>query len=181
MAILDLIMAPNPIFKQTAEPVAAVTDEVRQLCDDMLETLYHERGIGMGANMVGSLKRIIVVDLQEEGIRKPLVCLNPVITSASKETSTQEEASLCFPGIRATITRPASIEIDYMDLDGKKATLAAEGWLATVIQHEIEYLDGRTFLDNLSKMKRDRLMKKMQKQQKHTHDCGDPHCGHHHH
>lgn len=181
MAPLPLVMAPDPIFRQKAAPVEDIDEELRTLCDAMLETLYKERGIGIGANMVGVLKRIIVVDLQEDGVRKPLICINPEIVSSSDETATNEEASLCFPGIRAEITRPSAVTIRYQDRDGASRELSADGWLATVIQHEMEYLDGRTFLDNLSKMKRDRLMKKMQKQLKHIHDCGDPHCGHHHH
>jgi peptide deformylase len=174
MAVLPLILGPNPVFRQRAEAVQTVDDTIRQLCDDMLETLYQERGIGMGANMVGVLKQIIVVDLQEDGERKPLVCINPEITKKSETLIAREEASLCFPGIRAEITRPDSIEITYLDTNGEPQTLATDGWLATVIQHEMEYLQGRTFLDNLSKVKRDRLIKKMQKQMKST--CTDPHC-----
>ena len=177
MTALQLIMAPNPIFRQRAAEVTEFDEGLRALTDQMLEVLYHERGIGLGANMVGVLKRIIVVDLQEEGKRKPLVCINPVITDHSTETSAQEEASLCFPGIRAEITRPSEIEVAYQDVEGTKHTLRAKGWLSTVIQHEMEYLDGRTFLDNLSKMKKDRLLKKMQKEQKHA-CCGTPACTH---
>lgn len=180
MSVLDLIIGPDPIFRQKASPVDVIDDEIQKLCYDMLETLYVERGIGIGANMIGVLKRIIVVDLQEEGVRKPLICINPKINEASKDMETREEASLCFPGIRAEIKRPSRITLSYQDQSGEKHTLEANGWLATVIQHEIEYLDGRTFLDNLSKMKRDRLLKKMQKQLKHNHDCNDPHCGHEH-
>lgn len=179
MAVLPLIVGPHPALRKRAEAVQTVDDSVRQLCDDMLETLYAERGIGMGANMVGILKQIIVVDLQEEGVRKPLICINPEIIKQSENQVTHEEASLCFPGIRAEITRPETVEIKYLDPSGAPHTLAAEGWLATVVQHEMEYLEGRTFLDNLSKVKRDRLIKKMQKQMKHA--CGDPHCGHDHH
>ena len=170
-------MAPSPIFRQKATEVTEFGDDLRVLTEQMLEVLYREKGIGLGANMVGLLKRIIVVDLQEEGKRKPLICINPVITDHSTETSKQEEASLCFPGIRAEINRPAEIEVAYQDVEGGKHTLRADGWLATVIQHEMEYLDGRTFLDNLSKMKRDRLLKKMQKEQKHA-CCGTPACTH---
>ena len=177
MATLQLVMGPDPIFRQKAADVTEFDDKLRILTEQMLEVLYREKGIGLGANMVGLLKRIIVVDLQEEGRRSPLVCVNPKITSGSSETSTQEEASLCFPGIRAEVTRPASIEISYQDVEGKDHNLKADGWLATVIQHEMEYLDGRTFLDNLSKLKRDRLLKKMQKEQKHA-CCGTSHCTH---
>lgn len=177
MTTLQLVMAPNPIFRQKAAEVTEFDDDLRVLTEQMLEILYQERGIGLGANMVGLLKRIIVIDLQEEGERKPLVCINPVLTGHSDETNKREEASLCFPGIRAEISRPASIDVAYQDVEGVRHTLQAEGWLATVIQHEMEYLDGRTFLDNLSKMKRDRLLKKMQKEQKHA-CCGTSHCSH---
>ncbi len=182
MAILPLVYAPNPIFRQKAAPVSEVNDDIRQLADDMLETMYDMRGIGMGANMVGVLKRIIVVDIQEEGVKKPLVCLNPEITWASDETSTNEEASLCFPGVSADISRPSSIKMTYMGLDGETHDLEASDWLATVLQHEVDYLNGKTYLDHLSKMKRDRLLKKSIKYQKHAHShaCHDPHCGHDH-
>ncbi len=181
MTTLSLVMAPNPIFKQTASNVGDVDDSIRTLCADMLETLYAERGIGIAAPMVGVLKRVIAIDLQEEGIRAPLVCINPQITNISTDTQKHEEASLCFPGIRAEIERPGALELTYLDTSGKSQSLQADGWLATVIQHEMEYLDGRTFLDNLSKLKRDRLIKKMLKDIKHAQACGDPHCGHDHH
>lgn len=181
MTTLSLVMAPNPIFKQTALNVGKVDDSIRILCADMLETLYAERGIGIAAPMVGVLKRVIAIDLQEEGIRAPLVCINPQVISISTDTQKHEEASLCFPGIRAEIERPNALKLTYLDTDGKPQNLRADGWLATVIQHEMEYLDGRTFLDNLSKLKRDRLIKKMLKDIKHAQACGDPHCGHDHH
>lgn len=181
MATLNLVMAPDPVFRQKALPVTEFNQTLQSLTEDMLETLYNERGIGMAANMVGVLKRIIVIDLQEEGVRKPLVCINPELSGVSGRTISREEASLCFPGIRVSIERPESIELRYQDVDGQPKELKADGWLATVIQHELEYLDGRTFLDNLSKLKRDRLVKKMVKDIKHAQDCGDPHCGHHHH
>ncbi len=181
MTKLSLVIAPNPIFKQKALDVQQVDDDIRTLCADMLETLYAERGIGIAAPMVGVLKRVIAIDLQEEGIRAPLICINPQITSTSSYTQTHEEASLCFPGIRAEIERPNALELNYLDTDGKPQNLQADDWLATVIQHEMEYLDGRVFLDNLSKLKRDRLIKKMLKDIKHAQACGDPHCGHDHH
>lgn len=177
MAKLQLVYAPDPIFKRKSLKVTAFNDELKELTSEMLEVLYREKGIGLGANMVGVLQRIIVVDLQENGERTPLVCINPEIRSQSEETTTREEASLCFPGIRVEIERPTSIELDYQDIDGQTHTMKADGWLATVIQHEMEYLDGKTFLDNLSKLKRDRLIKKMLKDMKNTDSCGDPQCG----
>jgi len=180
LATLSLIMAPNPIFRQKAVAVQQVDENIRLLCDDMLETLYVERGIGLAAPMVGMLHRIIVIDLQQEGTRAPLVCINPSVKNLSTRKEKHEEASLCFPGIRAEIERSSSLELSYLDKTGTPQNLQAEGWLATVIQHEMEYLDGRTFLDNLSKLKRDRLIKKMLKDIKHEHACGDPHCSHDH-
>ncbi|WP_262691701.1 peptide deformylase [Kordiimonas aestuarii] len=182
MTSLELILAPNPIFRKKAVPIAEVTDEVRQHADQMLEIMYMNRGIGIGANMVGLLKRIVVLDLQLEGKRSPLVCINPEIIWQSDVTSSNEEASLSFPGISAQITRPDAVRVRYLDLDGKQQELDADGWLATVLQHEMEYLDGRTYLDNLSKMKRDLLVKKMQKYIKQSgHHVHGPNCGHAHH
>jgi len=183
MAVLDLIIAPNPVFQQKAAPIDDFDDTTKTLADDMLETMYANRGIGIGANMIGVLKRIVVVDIQASGTREPLVLINPEITWASDETTTNEEASLSFPGISAEITRPNAIKLDYRDSDGAPQALSAEGWLAVVIQHEMDYLDGKSYLRHLSKIKRDRLLKKMQKHLKHAHShaCGDPHCGHEHH
>jgi peptide deformylase len=182
MALRDIVTAPNPIFRQKAEPFDAIDAAAVALADDMLETMYAHRGIGIGANMVGVARRLIVVDIQSDGNRAPLVCFNPEITWQSDDTSTNEEASLSFPGISADITRPSAIRLTYLDREGAERELEADGWLAVVIQHEMDYLDGRTYLDRLSKMKRDRLIKKMQKYQKSAqHGCGDPHCGHDHH
>ncbi|WP_417448872.1 peptide deformylase [Kordiimonas sp.] len=181
MASLELIIAPNPVFRKKAEPVSAVTDEVRGYADEMLEIMYSNRGIGMGANMVGLLKRIVVLDLQPEGTRQPLVFINPEILWQSDTTSKREEASLSFPGISAEVSRPDAVRVRYLDLEGQTQELDADGWLATVLQHEMEYLDGRTYLDHLSKMKRDLLIKKMRKYVKqsgfHVHG---PNCNHGH-
>ena len=180
MSVLPLVFGPDPIFRKRADVVADVTPAILSLTEDMLETLYHHNAVGIGANMVGVLQRIIVVDLQRDGKREPLVCLNPEILAQSSVTQTNNEASLCFPGISAAITRSEKIEMRYMDLDGVSNTIEAEGWFAAVLLHETEYLNGRTFLDNLSKMKRDRLIKKMLKERKHKQDCTDPYCGHSH-
>jgi peptide deformylase len=163
MTRLDLIIAPHPIFRQVAAPVETVDDVIRADVAAMFGTLYHEQGVGLGANMVGLLKRIIVIDLQLEGKKAPLTLINPVVTSASDETQVFDEASLSFPGIFAKVTRPKSVEVDYLDQDGIARSLKAEGFLATVIQHEMDYLDGRTFLDHLSSVKRKMLMKKVEK------------------
>ena len=180
MAVLQLILGPDPILKQKAEVVEKIDDATKSLVADMFDTLYEHRGLGLGANMVGELKRIAVVDLQENGEKAPITCVNPEIIWSSDALETREEASLCFPGISAEVKRPNAIKVKFLDINGNEQTLDAEGWLATVLQHEIDYLDGKVYLDYLSKMKRDRLIKKMQKQLK-AHSCGDPTCSHEHH
>jgi peptide deformylase len=145
----------------------------------MFATIYLERAVGLGANMVGILKRIAVVDLQENGVRVPYTFINPDITWRSKETQTFEEGSLCFPGITAQITRPRAIKISYIDYNGDNKDLETEGFLSTVIQHEVDYLNGKVFLDYLSKLKRDMLIKKMEKYIKmHPPHIHNEHCNH---
>lgn len=163
MPKLNLVFAPDPIFRQKAVPVVTVTDETRALVDAMFDVLYREQGVGLGANMVGLLHRIVVIDLQETGDKTPLTLIDPERIKASEETQVFTEASLSFPGISAEITRPRAITVTYLDYDGNPRELEAEGWLAQVIQHEMDYLDGRTYLDHLSSLKRSRLLKKMQK------------------
>ena len=162
MAILPLTYAPNKIFQTKAEKVTEVTHQIRQIIDDMFETLYHHKALGIGANMVGILKSIIVVDMQD-GNESKYAMVNPEIEILSDETQIFEEASLCFLGISAKITRASKIKVTYLDYDGKKQILEANGFLSTVIQHEIDYLNAITFLDHLSKMKRDMLLAKMKK------------------
>lgn len=174
MPALPIIFAPHPVFKQTATRIDDINDDVRRIAQDMLDTLANEKAAGIGANMVGITQRIIAFDMCENGVSDPHVCINPDIISASEETQTIEEASLSFPGIEATITRPKAIDMRYTDIDGVEKTIHAEGFLAAVLQHEIDYLDGITFLDHLSKLKRDRLLKKMEKHKKthlSTHCC----------
>ncbi len=182
MALLTLVTAPDPIFKQRSTPVEAVDDDVRRLVDDLFHTLEVEQAVGMAAPMVGVLKRIAIADLQEGGVSTPLTFINPEIIRRSDERQEVEEASLCFPGISAVISRPQAITVSYLDYEGKAAEMSAEGFLASVIQHEVDYLDGITYLDHLSRLKRDGLMKKMQKflreHPPHVHGAG---CAHHHH
>lgn len=179
MQLLSLVYAPDPIFKKKCAPVAVVDDSIRALADAMLATLAHEKGLGLGAPMVGVLKRIAVVDMREGDVPTPYVFINPEIIHTSEETQTFEEASLCFVGISAPITRPKSITLRYLDRDGTSQELTAEGFFAQVIQHELDYLDGKVFLDHLSPMKRDMLLRKMQKALKfnppHIHN---EHCDH---
>ncbi len=173
MTKLQLIMAPDPIFKQKSLEIDKVTAEIRDIMDQMLDILDKEQGIGMSASMTGVLKRIVVIKTEN----KTYFMANPKIISASKETQTHNEASLCFPGISADITRANAIELEYLDYDGNPQKLKEEGFMATVIQHEIDYLDGKIFLDYLSPLKKKMLLKKMGKYHKHGHSCSSA-CEH---
>jgi peptide deformylase len=179
MTVLSLVYAPDPIFKKKAKSVAIVDDSVRKIIDDIIDTMRYEGAIGIGANMVGVLQRIAVIDMQENGEFTPKAFINPEIIWTSEETQVFNEASLCFPHIDADITRPKAIKVSYLDYDGKPQELEQNGFIATVIQHEIDYLNGKVFLDYLSRMKRNMLLKKMQKQIKlnppHVHG---EHCQH---
>lgn len=179
MTILNIIRAPNPIFKQKAKLVVKVNDKIRQLADDMLETMYFEGAVGLGGNMVGIEQQIIVLDLRENNVEKPYIMINPEIIDFSTETSKFEEASLSFPGISAQIERPSKIKVKYLDMDDAEQLLEADGFLARVIMHEMDYLHGKVFLDYLSKLKQDMLIKKMLKHIKHhpPHVHG-AHCNH---
>lgn len=160
---LQLTYGPDPIFRKKATAVAEVDDGVRETVEAMFDLLYREKGVGIGANMAGLLQRIVVIDLQEGGARQPLALINPEIIWSGEETQTFTEASLSFPGISAEITRPKSIKVRYLDCEGCAQELEAEGWLAQVIQHEVDYLDGKTYLDHLSATKRNMLMRKYKK------------------
>lgn len=181
MTILPLTISPDPILKAVAQDVDKVDANLQKLMDDMLQTMYHEKGIGLAANQVGVLKRIIVMDVNYESGRydvqecgahchedhlenkDPIFMVNPKIIKASKEISTFYEGCLSFPEIRAEIKRPKEVEIEYLDYHGQKQILKAHGILATCVQHEIDHLNGITFVDYLSKTKREMLAKKLQK------------------
>lgn len=163
MSLISLIQAPNPIFKQKAAMVTMFNDELKHLVEQMFDVLYHHQGIGLGANMVGVLKRIIIIDLQPDGTNTPMIFINPEVEKIGDQMQSFTEASLSFPGISAEISRAKYISLKYQTLTGEEKTLKAEGWLATVIQHEADYLDGRTFLDHLSPVKRNNLLRKYKK------------------
>lgn len=166
MPALPLTFGPHPIFSKTARPVTIFDGQLDRLTQNMVETLYVEKAVGIGANMVGILQRIIVIDLQEGGNPQPQVFINPDITETSEDTQCFNEASICFPGISAAITRPRKITLAYQDITGQAHNLTAEDYLATVIQHELDYLNGVIFLDYLSPVKRKMLIKKTRKHQK---------------
>ena len=166
MQKLQLVYAPNAIFRKKALPVEAVNDRVRALIGQMFEVLQIENGIGLGANMVGLLERIVVINMWERDKLLTYSMVNPEIIESSKETQVFEEASLSFPGISAKIARPKQIKVKYLDYHGNQQILEADNFLSTVVQHEIDYLDGKIFLDYLSKIKRDMLINKMKKYMK---------------
>jgi peptide deformylase len=166
MQKLQLVYAPNAIFRKKALPVEAVNDRVRALIGQMFEVLQIENGIGLGANMVGLLERIVVINMWERDKLLTYSMVNPEIIESSKETRVFEEESLSFPGISAKIARPKQIKVKYLDYHGNQQILEADNFLSTVVQHEIDYLDGKIFLDYLSKIKRDMLINKMKKYMK---------------
>ncbi len=166
MAKLPIVLAPDPVLKQTCKPVEAVGDDVRQMLDDMLETMYAAPGIGLAAVQIGILKRLVVIDISKDEKKNPLFLINPEITFKSKITSSYEEGCLSLPGQFAEIERPAECHLNYIDYSGKEKKLKADGLLATCIQHEIDHLNGILFIDYLSKLKKDMIIKKLVKHKK---------------
>ncbi|MBE7635310.1 peptide deformylase [Sneathiella sp. P13V-1] len=166
MSELNLVIGPDPIFRQKAVALLTVDDRARKNANRMLEILREEKGVGIGANMVGLLQRIIVLDLPGTETEMPLTMFNPEIVDQSEETHVFEEASLSFPGASAKIERPAKITVKYLDQSGDEVILQADGFLSTTIQHEIDYLDGRLYFDHLSRVKRDSLLRKYKKMRK---------------
>ena len=166
MSQKKIVLEPDPILRKESKPVEKVDDELRRLLDDMLETMYAAPGIGLAAVQVGILKRLIVIDISKDKDKKePLFLINPKIISKSKQTSTYEEGCLSLPGHFAEIERPAKCEINFIDYNGKKE-IKADGLLSTCIQHEMDHLDGVLFIDYLSKLKKDMIIKKLVKHQK---------------
>ena len=164
MALLPILTAPDPALKKISQPVKQVDASVRKLMDDMLETMYHAPGIGLAAPQVGVLKRVIVLDLAREGEEpQPLRLANPEVVWVSDEDATYNEGCLSVPEHYADVVRPAACRVRYLDQDNKQQEIAAEGLLATCIQHEIDHLDGVLFIDHLSRLKRERVTKKFAK------------------
>jgi peptide deformylase len=164
MAVRPILTLPDPRLRLVSEPVKAIDDEIRQLVDDMLETMYGAPGIGLAAIQIGVPKRVITADLaKKDEERAPQVFINPEIVSRSEELSTYEEGCLSIPEIHEDVERPATVRVRYLDRDGKPHEVDAEGLLATCLQHEIDHLDGVLFIDHISKLKRDRIVKKFSK------------------
>ena len=167
MAKKKIITIPDPLLRKVSEPVTSVNTEVKNLMDDMLETMYAAPGIGLAAVQVGVLKRIIVIDLSKNGQKKtPLFIVNPQITFKSDELISYEEGCLSIPNQFAEVKRPSSCKVNFLDYNGKKREINADGLLATCIQHEVDHLNGVLFIDHLSKLKKDIIIKKTKKQRK---------------
>jgi peptide deformylase len=174
MAKLPIVLAPDPVLKAKAKPIAAVDDSIRRLMDDMLETMYAAPGIGLAANQVGVLKRVLVLDVaREDDPPQPMGMANPEVVWASEEMSVYNEGCLSLPEHYADITRPKEVRVRYLDRDGKKQEIAADGLLATCIQHEIDHLDGVLFVDHLSALKRNMILKKLVKLKKQLAEDGE--------
>ena len=164
MAVLSIIVAPDPRLKQVAKPVAKVDAEVRRLMDDMLETMYKAPGIGLAAPQVGVLKRVIVVDIAREDEKpQPLRMANPELISVSDEDAVYNEGCLSLPEHYADVTRPAAIKVRYIDHENEIRELEADGLLATCIQHEMDHLEGVLFVDHISSLKRNIILRKLAK------------------
>ena len=162
-----IIIEPDPILRRKSENLDTVDDTVRNLMDDMLETMYAAPGIGLAAVQVGVLKRIIVIDLSKDGQKKdPLFIVNPQITFKSDELISYEEGCLSIPNQFAEVKRPSSCKVNFLDYNGKKREINADGLLATCVQHEVDHLNGVLFIDHLSKLKKDIIIKKTKKQVK---------------
>ena len=164
MAVREIVKLPDPILKTVSAPVPAVTDEVRALFGDMLDTMYAAPGIGLAAVQIGVPKRLIVIDLaKDEEPKNPLFFVNPEIVWRSEEEAEYEEGCLSIPEVYEKITRPAEVKVAFLDRQGARQELHCTGLLATCIQHEIDHLNGVLFVDYLSKLKRDRVIKKFTK------------------
>ena len=167
MTIRKILTEPDPFLRQQSLDVEAVSDEIRSLMNDMLETMYNAPGIGLAAIQVGVPKNVIVMDLSRSDEKKnPLYFVNPKIIQNSDNNATYEEGCLSVPGQFAEINRPDKCKVKYLDYNGKEKILEAEGLLATCIQHEIDHLKGILFIDYLSKLKKTMIVKKLSKQKK---------------
>ena len=162
MAVLPILIAPHPTLKAKAKPVKDVTDELRALLDDMLETMYHAEGIGLAATQVNVHKRVVVIDTSEDR-NQPQVFINPRIKILNDATMEYQEGCLSVPGYYEKVERPSAIKIAALDTQGEKFILEPDGVLAVCIQHEIDHLNGKLFIDYLGAIKRQMITRKMQK------------------
>lgn len=166
MALLPILNVPDTILRQTAQPVREITPATRQLLDDMAQTMYDAPGIGLAANQIGSLARLIVMDCGSDEAPELWQMINPEIIWRSDEVAKLEEGCLSIPGHNGEVERPAVVRARYLDIDGNSKEMEADGLLAACIQHEIDHLNGVLFIDHLSRLKRNMILKRIQKSQK---------------
>ena len=167
MSIKDIITVPNETLKKISDPIEKVGVNEKRLINDLFETMYHSKGIGLAAVQVGILKRVLVIDVStKEKKKEPLSFINPIIKNISEETSVYEEGCLSIPDTFIEIERPKICEVEYIDINGKVRNLKCDGLLSTCLQHEINHLDGKLIIDHLSKLKRDLIVKKISKSKK---------------
>jgi peptide deformylase len=164
MAVREIIKIPDKRLRLKSEPVKRIDASIRKLVDDLFETMYEAPGIGLAAIQVGVAKRVVTMDLsKKEDDHKPQVFINPEVIWKSEETSKYEEGCLSIPEYYEEVERPAKVKVKYLDLEGKTQELEASGLLATCLQHEIDHTNGVLFIDHISKLKRDRIVKKFSK------------------
>ena len=171
MALMPLVLLPQPVLRQVAQPVGDITDDILQLADNMVETMYAAPGIGLAANLVGLLKRVIVMDCARDDEPPALwKMFNPEIIWCSEDSTKMEEGCLSIPGHNAEVVRPSEVHVSYNDVEGQKQEMQATGLLAACVQHEIDHLNGVLFLDHLSRLKRDIIMRKVIKENRTQND-----------
>jgi len=185
MAILPLVIAPDPRLKTKSEPVTSIDDSVRKLAADMFDTMYHQRGIGLAAVQVGVLKRMLVADVNwrddegSPGIQ--WVIINPEIVEQTPDLNVYKEGCLSFPDQFADVSRPTGVRVRFQDIEGKQREETFDGLLATCVQHEIDHLNGIVFVDHISMLKRDMILRKLKKLKKQgVFDHDHSQCGHDH-
>lgn len=167
MALRPILVAPDPRLKRVAEPVSALDDEIQALIDDLFETMYAAPGVGLAAPQVDVHKRVLVMDIAEKDDEsKPFVMVNPEILERSDSEAVYEEGCLSVPGYYAEVSRPDKVRVRYLDRDGADREIAAEGFLATCLQHEMDHLDGILFVDHISALKRNMILRKLAKARK---------------
>ena len=166
-SIYPILTIPDPVLRKLSEPVERVDDELRTLMDDMLATMYDAPGVGLAAPQIGILRRVIVMDAaRDDEPNAPIVMANPEILERSEEMRVHEEGCLSIPEVTADVERPAITRVSYLDRDGQRQEAELEGLLSTIVQHEIDHLNGVLFIDYLSRLKRDMIVRKFTKQKR---------------
>lgn len=169
MSLLPIIIVPDPVLKQTAQPIEHITAEIKQQATDMLDTMYDAPGIGLAANQVGKLNRMFVMDTnyrKDDESKNPIVMINPEIVWKSEEISVMEEGCLSIPQQYAEVERPRSVRVKYIDLNGQTTEFIGEDLASHCIQHELDHLNGVLFIDYLSRLKRNMILRKVDKLKK---------------